>query len=97
MFVSPRAMPSFVARLRWVMRESFSTSSSSLRSRCASISMGGLFTGRSDGFQGEFCGGPVVERVDADSEFARHDVRRRTPPVKARLHAVAASKHSRSE
>src|SRR5262249_60636470 len=45
MLVSPSAMPSRLARLRWVMRESASTASSSFKSRCASMSMGVLDVG----------------------------------------------------
>src|SRR5712691_10846074 len=42
MFVRPSAMPSLVARLRWVMRESCSTASSRRRSRCPSTSSSAL-------------------------------------------------------
>src|SRR5262249_56445022 len=85
MFVRPRAMPSFVARLRCVTRESSSTASSNLRSRCASMSMSGLPTCDRLLLERALGVGPVVEIVDADAVARRHLVRRRARAVQTGL------------
>src|SRR5438093_6361594 len=85
-FVNPRAMPSRVARPRWVTRESASTASRSFRSRCASMSMARL-SGTCDRqlVQCPLGLGPVPRLVDADARVARHHVRDRSVAVQTRL------------
>src|SRR5712671_3774329 len=81
MFVSPSAMPSLVERLRCVTRESCSTASRSLRSRCASMSMSGLLTCGSRGLpikivpgdQLVFREGPFGDASDDLAELPRRD------------------------
>src|SRR5437762_138208 len=86
MFVSPSAMPSRLARLRWVTRESASTASSSFKSRCASMSMGADpawcevhaigFLRASESLGDEVCDADARPAVAERADGARHRVAR---------------------
>src|SRR5580765_1148772 len=83
MFVRPSAIPSCSERPRWVTRESASTASSSLRSRCASMSMTGLPTGR---LHPRVCGlAETFLRIELDAgQHLDHRLARAGPVVEMR-------------
>src|SRR5262247_2708193 len=94
MFVNPSAMPSFVASVRCVTRESSSTASSSFKSRWASISISGLLTwcgssspaSAGDVFlDGALRRAPVALVVDREAALGGHHVDRGAIAVQARL------------